>query len=79
MGIAALVLGLASIIMPYFAAVFLVPAALVTGIIAFRRGQRRLGGAAIGLAILGIVGIISVSNKISSAQRQLEHSLRTLR
>lgn len=82
-GIAALVLGLASITMPYIAAVFLVPAALVTGIIAFRRGRRTLGGAAIVLAILGVVGIISVSNKIGSelgsAQRQLEHSFRTLK
>lgn len=79
MGTVAIVLGLASIMMPYFAAVFLVPATFVTGIIAFRKGQRKLGAVAIVLAILGIIGIVSVSNKISGAQRELERSLRSIR
>src|SRR5262249_55481290 len=53
MGVAALALGVAGIVMPYFATVFLVPAAFVCGIVAFRRGQRGLGGAGIVLAALG--------------------------
>lgn len=78
MGIVALCLGLASTIMPYFAAVFLVPAALVCGIIAFRRGQKILGGFSIALAMIGLIGIIAVSQKIESAQHELDRSLREL-
>ncbi len=65
LGIAAVVLGLAAVAMPYFAAVFLVPAALVCGVIAFKRGQRGLGGAGVVLAIIGLLGIIYVSQEIN--------------
>jgi DNA-directed RNA polymerase subunit RPC12/RpoP len=75
-GIVAIGLGLASIIMPYFAAVFLVPAAFVCGIIAFRRGQKGLGRASVALAILGLISIISVSQRINKAQQDMEKSLR---
>jgi hypothetical protein len=75
MGVVAISLAIAGIIMPYFAAVFLVPAAFVCGFIAFRRGQRGLGGAAIALAVLGLIGIISVSRDISKARSDLERSV----
>jgi hypothetical protein len=78
MGIIAVVLGIAGVVMPYFASVFLVPAAFVCGVIAYRRGERRLGGVAIALAILGVIGIAAVSNEISQAQDELERSLRDL-
>ncbi len=77
-GIVAIGLGLASIIMPYFAAVFLVPAAFVCGIIAFRRGQKGLGGVSVALALLGLIGIISVSQRINQAQQDVEKSLKSL-
>lgn len=78
MGIVAIGLGLASIIMPYFAAVFLVPATFVCGIIAFRRGQKGLGGVSIVLAIVGLIGIISVSQQINKAQQDIEQSMKDL-
>jgi len=65
LGIAAIVLGLGAVVMPYFAAVFLVPAALVCGLIAFRRGQKALGGIGMVLAAIGLVGIIYVSQEIN--------------
>lgn len=79
LGIVAVGLGLASVVMPYFAAVFFVPAAFICGAIAFRQGDRKFGGIAVVLAIVGVIGIISVSNQIGTAQRDLERSLRSLR
>jgi hypothetical protein len=78
MGIVAVSLGLAGAIMPYFAAVFFVPAAFVCGIIAFRRGQKGLGGVGVALAIIGLIGIVSVSQKIFKAQEDLQKSLKEL-
>jgi hypothetical protein len=52
--------------MPYFAAVFFVPAAVICGIVAYRRSQKWLGVAGVVLGILGLVGIVSVSQQISS-------------
>lgn len=63
-GIAAVVLGLGAVVMPYFAAVFLVPAALVCGLIAFKQGQKGLGAIGVVLAVIGLVGIIYVSQEI---------------
>ena len=74
-GIVAIGLGLASILMPYFAAVFLVPAAFICGVIAFRRGQKRLGGVSIVLAILGIVGIFAVSQQMNERQAEAKQNL----
>jgi hypothetical protein len=66
MGVVAFGAGLAGVVMPYFAAVFLVPIAFVCGVIAFSRGQRGLGCAGIALAVLGLIGIISVSQHLKS-------------
>jgi hypothetical protein len=52
--------------MPYFAAVFMVPAAVVCGIIALTRGQRALGWIAIVLGGIGLVGVIYTSTQITS-------------
>lgn len=68
-GIAAVVFGLAGIIVPYFAAVFLVPAALLCGLIAYKRGQRGVGLAGIVLGMVGTVGIIYTSQKITEVAR----------
>src|SRR5664280_2341903 len=57
-GIAAVVLGIAGALLPYFAAVFLVPAAFICGLIAYKRGQRGMGFAVVVLGIIGAVGII---------------------
>jgi len=78
MGIVAIVLGLASTLMPYFAAVFLVPATFVCGIIAYRRGQKGLGSISVLLAIVGLIGIVTVSQQITKAQQDLEKSMKDL-
>jgi hypothetical protein len=69
LGIAALVLGLAGAIPPYFAPVFLMPAALACGLIAYRRGQRGMGFAAIVLGMIGAIGIAYRSQKITEIAR----------
>ena len=56
-----------------------VPAAFICGAIAFRQGDRKFGGIAIVLAIIGVIGIIAVSNQIGTARRDLERSLDSLR
>ena len=76
LGIVAVGLGLASVVMPYFAAVFFVPAAFICGAIAFRQGDRKFGGIAIVLAIVGVIAIISVSNQIGTLRHDLQRSLR---
>lgn len=68
-GIAAVVLGIAGALLPYFAAVFLVPAALICGLIAYKRGQRGMGFAGVVLGIIGAVGIIYTSQKITDIVR----------
>jgi cytochrome c biogenesis factor len=52
--------------MPYFAAVFLVPAAFICGLIVFRRGQKRLGVAAMVMAVIGLIGVLYVSHQITN-------------
>lgn len=68
-GIAAIVLGMAGAVLPYFAAVFLVPSALICGLIAYKRGQRGMGFAGIVLGIIGAAGIIYTSQKITEIAR----------
>ena len=64
-GIAGVVLGIGAVVMPYFAAVFLVPAAAVCGFVALKRGQKGFGVAGLGLALVGLLGIVFVSQQIS--------------
>lgn len=68
-GLVATGLGLGGVLMPYFAAVFFVPAAAICGIAAFRRGQKGLGLAGIVLGLIGLVGIVSVSQQITGFAR----------
>ena len=68
-GIAAVVLGIAGALLPYFAAVFVVPAALICGLIAYKRGQRGTGFAGVVLGIIGAVGIFYTSQKITEIAR----------
>jgi hypothetical protein len=79
MGIVAIGLALASVIMPYFAAVFFVPAAFVCGIIAVHQGRKGLGGVSILIAIAGLIGIFSVSQRIADAQKDLEKAVQQLK
>ena len=71
-GIAAVVLGIAGVLLPYFAAVFLVPAAFICGLIAYKRGQQGMGFAGIVLGIIGVVGIISTSQKITDVLEKFD-------
>lgn len=66
LGIVAVVLGLGAVIMPYFAAAFLVPAAIICGLIAYRRGQKGLGGAGVVLGVIGLIWMIYVSQQITN-------------
>jgi hypothetical protein len=66
MGFVASVLGVASLLMPYFAAVFFVPAAFICGVLALVRKEKRWV-AVVGLAfsVLGFIGIFGVSQEIT--------------
>ncbi len=70
-GIIGLVLGIAAVVMPYFATVFLVPAAIICGIVAVCKGQRGLGIACIILGGIGLISIIYTSSQISSITSSL--------
>lgn len=72
-GIIAVILGAASALMPYFAAVFLVPAAFIGGAIALFKKQRKLGVAAIILALIGLAGVFVVGEKINKIGRVFEN------
>lgn len=65
-GIVGAGLGLASAIMPYFAAVFFVPAALICGVIGLAKRQVGWGMLAIILSLIGAGEIIYTSHQISS-------------
>jgi hypothetical protein len=52
--------------MPYFAAVFFVPASLICGVIAYRRGQTGWGAAGVLLGLLGLAFVIYTSLQITS-------------
>jgi hypothetical protein len=77
LGIVAVALGLSALIMPYFAAVFLVPAAIVCGLIALMRGQTKLGNTGLLLAALALINVLYTSQQISSIMRDpfAQHSL----
>lgn len=68
-GIAAIVLGIGGALLPYFAAVFLVPAALICGVVAYKRGSRGMGWAGVVLGIIGALGIVYTSQKITEIVR----------
>jgi hypothetical protein len=71
-GIAAVGLGLASILTPYFAAVFFVPVTFICGIIAIRQGHKGYGGVSIALASVGLIGLIDLSQEVTNARQTLE-------
>ena len=65
-GILAVGFGIAGVFMPYFAAVFFVPAAIICGIVAVSSGHVEWGVAGIIIGIIGLIWISTVSNKITS-------------
>jgi hypothetical protein len=65
-GIAAVVLGGISLFLPFFAAVFLVPAALVCSLVALKNRSHGLGVIGLVLSGLGAIGIFSVSHSLST-------------
>jgi uncharacterized paraquat-inducible protein A len=73
-GLVAAALGMIVAIMPipYFVLVFLVPATLIFGILAFAKRQRLAGVFAILLGVAGIAQIVSVQNQIDAATRQAQ-------
>ena len=71
-------LGMAGILMPYFAAVIFVPAALISGMVAYRQGQKGWGAAGILLGLLGLVGVISTSQKITTISQKITTITRSL-
>ena len=64
-GIVGIVLGGASLIMPYFASVFLVPAGFLCGVISYRKKSKKLGVIRMTLSFLGLCWIIYVSIRIN--------------
>ena len=76
--VAAIGFALGAIFMPYFASVFFTPVALVLGFTAFAKKQKLAGVVALVLAAGAVVGIVDTSNKIQSAQKDLEKSAREL-
>ena len=65
-GIGAVVLGGISLFLPFFAAVFLVPAALVCSLIALKNRSHGLGVAGLILSGLGAIGLVSTSSSLST-------------
>ena len=74
-GIAAVALGVAGVVMPYFAQVFLVPAAFVFGLTAYRRGETKYGRWALILSAVGFLAILNTSAQITSIQSELQRQL----
>jgi hypothetical protein len=66
LGIVATGLGLASVMMPFFASVFFTPATLICGVIALMRRQKGWGTAGLLLGVLGFAQIIYTSQQIAS-------------
>ena len=64
--IAAVVLGGTSLFLPFFAAVFLVPTALVCSLVALKNKSHGLGMVGLILSGLGAIGIFSVSSGVSA-------------
>ena len=77
-GAAALILGIASLFLPYFVIVFLVPATAVAAVVAIVLGERKMGGFALFLALIGAFSIIHTSNKIASIERETKAQLRQI-
>ncbi len=66
LGIVSVGLGVGASLMPYFAAVFLVPAAIICGAVAIKKKQKAYGKIAIILGVVGLAGILYTSYKISN-------------
>jgi hypothetical protein len=64
-GIAAVVLGAASFFLPYFAAVFFVPAALVCSLVALKNKATGLGIVGLVLSAIGAIAIFGTSSSLS--------------
>ena len=71
LGLVSVGLGFFSLFTPYFAAVFFVPIAFISGVIAFVRGKKAWETAVaiigLGLSVIGLVGIVGVSHQIHRA------------
>ncbi|WP_212566909.1 hypothetical protein [Aromatoleum tolulyticum] len=78
-GVFSLGLGAASIVVPYFAAVFFVPVALICGFVSIWQKKKLLGVIGIVLSIVGIVRIVDISNELHEAQRNVEKSIQQLK
>lgn len=63
-GIAAVVLGFAVFIMPYFVAMFCIPAAIICGLIAIKQKRQVAGLIGLIFALLGLAVIVMPSDEI---------------
>ena len=63
-GLAALVSGIAGVVMPYFAQVFLVPTAFFMGLIAYSRGDKRYGTWALALSAGGLAVLVYNASRV---------------
>lgn len=73
-GIAAVVLGGISLVLPFFAAVFFAPAALVCSLVALKNKSYGLGTVGLILAGLGVIGILF--NDLGSASSLATHNVK---
>lgn len=69
LGFVAVGLGISGVLVPYFAAVFFLPAALICGIVAYIKGEKSLGIVAILLGVVGMIYVISLSQQIMNITR----------
>jgi len=65
-GISGVVLGVAGLFVPYIAAIFIIPATFVCGIISVSRKEKTIGVASIILAIIGAGWMFYVSHQIQA-------------
>lgn len=57
---------IASLLVPYFAAVFLVPVALISSAVAYRQSQKIMAVLACVVGLFGMVGVFKTSEKIQN-------------
>jgi len=65
-GIIGIISGLGALFLPYFAAVFLLPVSFISGVVAYRKGQKKSGITTIILATLALCWVIYVSMSLNA-------------
>lgn len=76
-GIIAIGLAVGAALAPYFAAVFLLPAAAICGVIAIAKDKLILGFLALLISVAGLLNVIEASNKLSNLAMNLTSGVPT--